>query len=474
MSAPRVRVRGIYATALTAACLDAGFDVVQASEPIRERFDVAFANAPADVAVETTSDRQGVGLSGDPAGVAAVRERCVGVGRDALDWDDRVPAGAVFDARVEETTGGGAILDLGDGREAYLPFDAADGYVDVGDARRVQVRSPAPPWRDGRATVATALRTPGVGSVADLEEGDALVAATPDGTAEHELVQTTELLNVDVPERWAIRWGRAAEGASLEELRDALKAAVERASEMGAALDDAGEVAEPREVYRPTETAWVWFGRESRFALDDLRAAVTATMPGHHRTKAATHAASTAVDFAEAVGVDAEEFPFAAVSSAFGPREGDSLAIEHGKPSGRLVTLGSGTVTSCAPDEGTLTLEREMHPGGTYDALGTEREAGDVAVTRFEEGREWYATGYKAADGTSKGTYVNVSTPVELFPDAIRYVDLHVDVVKYPGGGVEVVDEDELEASVEAGDVPRALADRALAVAKRLAKGLRD
>ncbi|WP_435098673.1 DUF402 domain-containing protein [Halarchaeum sp. P4] len=474
MTAPRVRVRGIYTTALTAVCLDAGFDVVQASGPIRERFDADFDVASADVAVETTGDREGVGVSGDMESVEAVRERCVGVGRDALSWTDPVPAGAIFDGHVTETTGGGAILDLGEGREAYLPFDAADGYVDPGDDLRVQVRTPAPPWRDGRATVATTLRTPGVGSIADLEEGGTLVAATPDGTPEHELVQTTELLNVDVPDDWAVRWGHAAEDASLEALREALEAAVGRVDALEDALAEAGDVGEPRELYRPLETAWVWFGRESRFALDDHRAGVTATMPGHHRTKAATRAASTAVDFAEAVGVSAESFPFEAVSSTFGPREGDTLTIEHGKPSGRLVTLGSGNVTACDPAEGTLTLEREMHAGGTYDALGTTREAGDIAVTRLKEGREWYATGYKSEDGTSKGTYVNVSTPVELFPDAIRYVDLHVDVVKYPSGEVEIVDEDELEESVEAGDVPRDLADRALGVAQRLAKGLRD
>lgn len=470
----RVRVRGIYATALTAACLDADHTVVQASEPIRERFDADFPGDPAEAVIETTADRQGVGLSGDPEAVAALRERCVDVGVDALDWNEPVPASAVFDGRVVETTGGGAVLDLGEGGEAYLPFDAADGYVETDDELRVQVREPAAPWLDGRATVATALRTPGVGALAELEEGDALVAATPDGTAEHELVQTTEMLNVDVPDGWAVRWGRAADGASFAALREALETAIERVDDLENALDDAGELDAPRAIYRPMETAWVWFGRDSRFALDDRRDTVTATMPGHHRTKAATPAASRAVDFAEAVGVDTDDFPFAAVSSAFGPREGDTLAIEHGKPSGRLITLGSGTVTNCEPSTGKLTLEREMHPGGTYDALETEREAGDVAITRFQEGREWYMTGYEAEDGTNKGTYVNVSTPVELFPDAIRYVDLQVDVVKYPDGTVDVVDEDELEADVEAGDVPRALADRALDVAERLAGGLRD
>jgi len=468
----RVRIRGIYATALTAVCLDCGVSVVQASPPIRERFETAFEDAAADVSVETTADRQGVEVSGPPASVEAIRERFVSVADDAFAWVDPVPAGGVFDARVAETTGGGAILDLGEGREAYAPFDSIEGYVDVGDALRVQVRDPSPPWAGGRATAATTVRTPGPGGVVELEEGDALVAATPDGTPDHELVATTEMLNVDLPEGWAVRWGEVAEGAPFADLQVALEAAAERAEAVVDALADVGDPDEPGAVYAPIGTSWVWFGRDSRFALDGLRSAVTPTMSGHHRTKAATPAASAAVDFAEAVGVDADEFPFDAVASAFGPTEGDTLAIAHGKPSGRLVTLGRGTVTGVDHAAGTLTLRREMTAGGTYDALGTAREAGDVAITRVAEGREWYATVYRGEDGEDRGTYANVSTPVEVFPDAIRYVDLHVDVVKYPDGTVEVVDAAELEASVEAGHVSRALADRAMEVAARLERGL--
>ncbi|RDZ89657.1 RNA-binding protein, partial [Haloferax sp. Atlit-6N] len=53
-----VRVRGIYTTAVTHLLLDAGHAVVQASEPIRERFDADFGDATHEVTVATTSDRQ--------------------------------------------------------------------------------------------------------------------------------------------------------------------------------------------------------------------------------------------------------------------------------------------------------------------------------------------------------------------------------------------------------------------------------
>ena len=93
-------------------------------------------------------------------------------------------------------------------------------------------------------------------------------------------------------------------------------------------------------------------------------------------------------------------------------------------------------------------------------------------MTKFREGRWWYPTTYKAADGTSKGTYVNVCTPVELFPDCVRYVDLYVDVIRQPDGTVEIVDADELEDAVDAGLVSDELAAKANDVAEAVKRAL--
>ena len=95
-----------------------------------------------------------------------------------------------------------------------------------------------------------------------------------------------------------------------------------------------------------------------------------------------------------------------------------------------------------------------------------------MAVTKFVEGRWWYATVYRGDDGTRRGTYVNVCTPVEVFPDAVRYVDLHVDVVKGPDAEVRRVDDDELDAAVAAGDISEPLAEQARAVAAKLEEAL--
>jgi hypothetical protein len=472
-----VRVRGIYTTALT-ELLREEYDVVQASPPIRERFDADFEAAPADVTLRTTDDRQGVGVSGEAEVVADIGDRLADLALDTFVWGNPAPQGAVFQGVVDETLGSGAVVDLGD-TEGWLPYDRTDGYVNEGDTYRVQVAVPKPPWDDDRPSLATDLRVPG-----------GLVELHRDGAPDRgETARMADLLPVDPPEGWSPKWSRTADDASLDAMADALEDANDRAEELmsGIAAFDADDA--PGRIVAPEAGVWTWFGREARFALDEYRRAVETTMPGHHRVKAATNRASAAVDFAEALcepegvsesGEDSEarrtgwsdgEFPFDVTTRQFGPQEGDSLAISHGKPDGRNIVLGRGEVVDWDP-EGSITLEREMSGGGTYDALGVKRHAGDIARTTFAEGSWWYATVYEGTDGTRRGTYVNVCTPVEIFPHAVRYVDLHVDVVKGPDGEVRRVDDDELDDAVEAGYIAEDLADRARTVAASIENGL--
>jgi Ribonuclease G/E len=466
-----VRVRGIYATALTRALLDAGHRVVQASPPIRRRFDADLPAADHDAAIETGPDRQGVNVAGDSEAVKSVRDLLADTGIDTLVWGDPAPVGAVFDGRVTETLGSGAVVRLGE-TEGYLPFRQVDETVDEGDAIRVQVTEAAAPWDSDRHVLDTGLRVES--GLATLVRGrDGVRVAGRDDAAGRELVGITDLLDAEPPDGWGLEWARDARDAEMGTLGDALADASDRATELETAAEDAGDPEPVRAVANPTAGAWVWFGRESRFALDEHRREVVATMPGHHRTKAGTEAASAGVDFAEALCGDGlgGEFPFSVVADQFGPHEGEQVRIGHGKPAGRLIVLGQGEVTD-REDDGTLAVEREMSGGGTYDALGTRRESGDTALTKFREGRWWYPTTYRSADGEHKGTYVNICTPVELFPDEVRYVDLHVDVVKYPDGTVERVDDDELDEAVEAGEVSEELAEKARSVASSIERAL--
>lgn len=460
MSSPRVRLRGIYATALTAT-LDQHVEVVQATPPIEARFDLAFPVVEHDVAIATTADRLGVGLHGAPDTVPAIRRRLTDSGIDVLSWADPTPRGALFDATVTDTLGSGAVVDLGP-RDGFLPYDAVSDHVNVGDERRLQVHEPAPPWSDRRPELGESYRVPG-GLLTLVRGLDGPQADVADEDRATELVRSVDLLSMPVPEGWGVRFEPAAAAADLEALDAALETATDR-YEAFCTHRDGGDP--------PEATSWIRFGRDSRFTLDDCRRTVTPTIDGHHRIKAGGDPASAAVDLVERIASDADPaFDFEAVADTFGPTAGDRLRIAHGKPDGRQFTLGRGVVVERSGD--TVTLRREISGGGQYDGLDVPRAAGDVATTTLVEGRWWYPTVYRDAAGELKGTYVNVCTPVEVFPAAAVYVDLHIDVLKHADGRVERVDDTELGTAVEAGHVDEALAGKARSVAASIERGLR-
>jgi len=76
---------------------------------------------------------------------------------------------------------------------------------------------------------------------------------------------------------------------------------------------------------------------------------------------------------------------------------------------------------------------------------------------------------YYSAEGGLRGEYWNINTPVELYPDRIRYIDLHVDVVLRRGGRPEIIDRDQLDRLADEGYVNEELARKALRIAEALA-----
>jgi len=384
----RVRIRGIYTTALTQLCLEAGWDVVDASGPITRRFDAEFEAAAHDVTISTTDNRQGVGIAGTPEAVDVASELVESVGIDTLLWRDPTPENAIFDGRVTETLGSGAVLTLGE-REAFLPFRAVDGRVDSGDTLRVQVKTAAAPWGSDRPLVGTDIEVAGGLLTLRPGSGEPTVDSRDDSAA-RELLGMVELLNIDAPDDWRLRWHHAATEASMDELQAAVERAAERvdalSTELGGepegGIDAAGD--SPGLLAAPAAGAWAWFGRSSRFELDAIRRDVTPTMTGHHRIKAGSTEASAGVDFVEALcSLEDAGFPFETVADVFGPVEGDLVEIGHGKPAGHYISLGSGTVTD--RDDESITLRRELSGGGSYDGLGVPREAGDTATTTPSE-----------------------------------------------------------------------------------------
>jgi predicted RNA-binding protein associated with RNAse of E/G family len=67
-------------------------------------------------------------------------------------------------------------------------------------------------------------------------------------------------------------------------------------------------------------------------------------------------------------------------------------------------------------------------------------------------------------------TYININTPVEIYPEAIRYIDLEVDVCIRPNGETKIVDKEKLEKALEKGFVSKTLFEKVESAVKAVAE----
>ncbi|NIS60930.1 MAG: DUF402 domain-containing protein [Proteobacteria bacterium] len=208
----------------------------------------------------------------------------------------------------------------------------------------------------------------------------------------------------------------------------------------------------------------------SKGCLDRIRGEVVPTMEGHHRFRI------IASEYVDLVEREVGKYPFkiGKMEEAFkkrlilDPLEGaKELKIEHVKPEGKVIQLQGGKITFLSDDKKEMLIRRALK-GGRYDGLGLAIEKGDYAITRVREGNWSVKHSYYSAKGELKGEYWNINTPVEFYPEKIRYVDLHVDVIMKGGGRPELIDREQLERLAEKGYVRGDLALKALEIAETL------
>jgi len=230
---------------------------------------------------------------------------------------------------------------------------------------------------------------------------------------------------------------------------------------------------------KTTGSAELEFPFAAKAALDDLRNGVLPTVPRHHHLRII---ASDAVNLLEertltrhpeereALGLNIEK---SLVWDRF--QEGKEIQIQHVKLDGRVIFLSEGEILEKEFGQKRLVLRRSRFKGRSkYDGLGIEKREGDYAISDIQEGEWYYRHTYYQKDGTLIGRYLNINTPVEFYPDRIRYVDLEIDVVQMPDGRVIVTDQEDLERQFQTGYLGKELEERAKKEAGQRAERLRE
>ena len=230
---------------------------------------------------------------------------------------------------------------------------------------------------------------------------------------------------------------------------------------------------------KTTSSAELEFPFAAKIALDELRNRVLPTVPRHHHLRII---ASDDVNLLEektltgypekreALGRNMEK---SLVWERF--EKGKEIQIQHVKLDGRVIFLSEGEIVEEDFEQKKLVLRRSRFKGRTkYDGLGSEKREGDYAISEIQEGLWYYNHTYYRNDGTIIGRYFNINTPVEFYPDRIRYVDLEIDVVQMPDGRVIVTDEADLEEQFKAGCLSKELVETAKKAAFQRVETLRD
>lgn len=197
------------------------------------------------------------------------------------------------------------------------------------------------------------------------------------------------------------------------------------------------------------------------------------TLDAHHFYKSCGGKVSAALEMAERLlekGRDrseVEELFNKQVMREF-PEVGSLVDIEHVKLSGLVFHLGQAKIERINDKQ--IKYSRIMRGNGFYDGLGVSKEAGDKAISEAKRG-EWYiTTKYFSKDGEWKGTYINLNTPVEVYPQTVRYTDLEVDVCIQPDCTVRTLDMEKLEKALEKGFISKTLFE----MAKEKVKEIRE
>lgn len=448
----KARVRGIYSSALTKLLLSNGFEIVQPSQAIVERFGLKDNAESPDVDIYDRHNRQGVNAVGNTGSLAVFKTVLLKNLTDVIFREQHFPIDGIYKGIVKKGKGEFRFVsvDLGSliGRLFKDMAEVAEGSTVVVQVQRRHA-SAGEPW------LSTRINIPSEYAVLTQDEKIRVSLKIRDMQKRMSLIDLGKRVT---PHGWGIIWRTTAAVQPEEVLENEVVRLRETQKEVFRRME---EMKAPALLWGSQYYMNVEFPFLSKVEFDNVRAQVTPTIAGHHRYKASGQTISASLDVAEnilegGVQTDEAEHLFRETVEAEYPYEGFFIGIEHVKPNGKVYYLGRAKVEKRSGD--VLVYSRVFKHEGFYDGLGTAKEPDDRAVTEARIGGWHYTTRYFSKDGIYKGAHINLHTPLELYPNHVRYVDLEVDVCLFPDGEVKVVDEEYLEEAVAKGFISQKLA----------------
>lgn len=448
------RIRGIYSTVLTKLLLEQGFEIVQPSAALRERFRLEENAESPNIDVYDRYNRQGVRALGKAEAIETFKAILQDNFDDVIIREWKVTADGIYRGLKQSSDPDthSVLVDIGPAagwiNEEEVQSPAEDVIVQI-ERKRMGAKEPV---------LTTEIKIPG--KYAILIPGNQVKVSRKilDWQKRSRLIQLGKEMGL---QGWGIIWRTSAADQSPEVLKNEVSSLLKEGESV---LKKTEQVEAPAVLWEGSHFMETEFPALSKRKFDEIRGLVIPTLNGHHFYKTCGKEISSAADMAEKLleegksGKEVEDLFQKTVQKEY-PEVGSTISIEHVKLDGRVLHLGEALIESFSKDSSVIEFSRVFSREGVYDGLKTVKEPGDIALTEAKVGEWDFKTRYFSKDGKLKGTYVNLNTPIELYPYSVRYVDLEIDVCVWPDGKIEILDEEKFENAEKEGIVTQKLVE---------------
>lgn len=448
----KAKIRGIYSTALTKLLLDNGFEIVTPSVALKERFLLNDNESLADITIQDRCDRHGIRTSGNREGTDKFKKVLQTSLDDAIVRRWPISVAGIYKGLLRgiDIPTRSVLVDIGEavGRVSEEEKDRIQNKEVIVQVKRRRIGAKEP-------SLTTQITIPGRYAVLVPKSKTGVSLKIHDPGLRAKLYVLGEKLSLP---NWSIIWRTAAVHQPQELLEKEIETLVKESVEV---FHKAESTEAPTILWEGSYVMDVELPALSKSKLDEIRAALCPTLAGHHYYKVCGGRIAAALEMAENLLIEGKpkdevEAVFRREIAAEYPFAGATIDVEHVKASGLVLCLGKASIESL--DDVCIRLQRAIKANGVYDGLDAKKEAGDIAETEAKLDEWHFKTRYYSKDGLYKGCYVNFNTPVELYPDAIRYVDLEVDICVLSDGTLKVMDEEKLQRAVNKGHISEKLA----------------
>ncbi len=473
MGTVNVRVRGIYATAISKILYDKGFNICHASKKIKERFGLKETLTPPNVTVKDLEHRQGVLVIGDYEEAKAVYNVLKETVKPPITYVSKLPFHGIVKGEVVEVKNDASIVDLGiSGIKGVLRE-----HLNVSDEVVVDISRPLLPPNN----MAVLSRNYMVhGKYVVLIHGRSGRVFFSEHITDPKLRRNLRTLAslMKIEGNWGIKWRSAATIGKVDELMLDLQNTVKYANEILSKFDKAkkGEL-----IYAGQFFGIMIFSSENKNQLDEIRSKVYPTVKGHHKYKSLSDELTEIVDYSEYVLLSkpemADDISEILLHYVYEKaRERTRVEIEHISILENIIkklTPGQIIKLTVEDNEAYVTVKRVFRSKGIYDGLGVEKEPGDYDLMEFSTKYPIIIHKYFSKNGEFKGIYLNINSPPEVVPGKIRYIDYEVDVVATKNE-VREIDVEKLEKAVNEGILEPSEAKEKLEIAEIVSKFLEN